>query len=121
MPRLPNFVVIGVAKSGTTSLWAQLREHPEVSWVRAFERDPHARELAIELEIGASVAGGVGVRDVGGELSLPGEPEAQGVLHHRERVGHGLLHVEARASRPVGAESNRRAKATAVEEVESNR
>ena len=27
---LPNFLVIGAAKAGTTSLWAYLREHPQV-------------------------------------------------------------------------------------------
>jgi hypothetical protein len=28
--RLPNFLVIGAAKSGTTALWAFLRQHPDV-------------------------------------------------------------------------------------------
>src|SRR5918992_1234170 len=27
---LPNFLIIGAAKAGTTSLWAYLREHPQV-------------------------------------------------------------------------------------------
>lgn len=30
MPQLPNFVIIGAAKSGTSSLWAYLNQHPEV-------------------------------------------------------------------------------------------
>jgi hypothetical protein len=28
--RLPNFLIIGAAKSGTTSLWQYLRQHPEI-------------------------------------------------------------------------------------------
>ncbi|HEX6473777.1 MAG TPA: sulfotransferase, partial [Candidatus Limnocylindria bacterium] len=28
--RLPNFLVIGAAKSGTTALWSLLRQHPQV-------------------------------------------------------------------------------------------
>src|ERR687895_490160 len=27
---LPNFLIIGAAKAGTTSMWAYLREHPQV-------------------------------------------------------------------------------------------
>ena len=27
---LPNFLIIGAAKSGTTSLWSYLKQHPEV-------------------------------------------------------------------------------------------
>src|SRR6185369_2704392 len=30
MSRLPNFVIIGAARCGTTSLYAYLREHPQV-------------------------------------------------------------------------------------------
>jgi hypothetical protein len=30
MSQLPNFLIIGAAKAGTTSLWAYLRQHPEV-------------------------------------------------------------------------------------------
>ena len=28
--RLPDFLIVGAAKSGTTSLWAYLKEHPEI-------------------------------------------------------------------------------------------
>lgn len=28
--RLPNYVIVGAAKAGTTSLWAYLKEHPQV-------------------------------------------------------------------------------------------
>ena len=30
MSQLPNFVVIGAARCGTTSLYAYLREHPQI-------------------------------------------------------------------------------------------
>ena len=28
--KLPNFLIVGAAKSGTTSLWRYLSEHPEI-------------------------------------------------------------------------------------------
>jgi hypothetical protein len=36
---LPNFLVIGAAKSGTTSLWAYLREHPDIFMAQRKELD----------------------------------------------------------------------------------
>jgi hypothetical protein len=30
LPRKPNFLLIGAAKSGTTSFWYQLRQHPQI-------------------------------------------------------------------------------------------
>ncbi|MEO2068329.1 MAG: sulfotransferase, partial [Desulfurobacteriaceae bacterium] len=30
MGKLPNFLIVGAAKSGTTSLYHYLKEHPEI-------------------------------------------------------------------------------------------
>jgi hypothetical protein len=37
--RLPNFLIIGAAKSGTTSLWAYLKQHPDV--YLPFNKEPN--------------------------------------------------------------------------------
>jgi hypothetical protein len=43
---LPNFIVIGAQKSGTTSLWAYLRQHPEVFLPAMKEPNYFVEELA---------------------------------------------------------------------------
>jgi len=44
MSQLPNFVIIGAAKSGTSSLWAYLNQHPEIFLSR--NKEPNYFALA---------------------------------------------------------------------------
>jgi hypothetical protein len=44
MNQLPNFVIIGAAKSGTSSLWAYLNQHPEIFLSR--NKEPNYFALA---------------------------------------------------------------------------
>jgi len=55
MSRLPNFLVIGVAKAGTTALYEHLRAHPDVfmSGVKEpnfFSHDPDAERPVVEID-----------------------------------------------------------------------
>jgi hypothetical protein len=44
MPQLPNFMILGAAKAGTSSLWAYLNQHPEVFLAR--NKEPNFFALA---------------------------------------------------------------------------
>jgi len=77
---LPNFLIIGAGKCGTTSLWSLLRQHPEIGMSRVKEPDFFSHHYDRGLEWYATFFEGLEDKKAVGEAS-----------HHNSKAG---LHPE---------------------------